>query len=111
MPNLYGPMPLPRKFVAKTPKKMLTKKPMIKTRKFYFLAEIFDIFHYIRIARQFKNDFHYSNLHFGHLEISQQRFFMYSRESKFIHNTVPYRSVPYRTLPFSVTIFITLAVS
>ena len=41
---------------------------------------------------------------------------VYSRESDFIHNTVPYRTVAYRTvayriLPFSVTIFITLAVS
>jgi hypothetical protein len=39
---------------------------MTKTRKFYFLVGIFDIFNYICIARQFKNDFHYSNLHFGH---------------------------------------------
>jgi hypothetical protein len=64
-------MTLPRKFVAKTP-----KKSRQKSRKIFFLAEIFDIFNYIRIARQFKNDIHYSNLHFGHLEIFQQRFFM-----------------------------------
>jgi hypothetical protein len=45
---------------------------MTKTRK----AEIFDIFHYIHTALLFKNDFHYSNLHFGHSEIFQQRIFM-----------------------------------
>jgi hypothetical protein len=66
-------MTLPRKFVAKTPKKMLTNKSKTKTRKILFFFEIFDIFNYIRIARQFKNDFHYSNLHF---DIFQQRFFM-----------------------------------
>jgi hypothetical protein len=53
-------MTLPRKFVAKTPEKKLTKKSMTKTRKILFLS----------------SNFRYSNSHFCHLEIFQQRIFM-----------------------------------
>jgi long-subunit acyl-CoA synthetase (AMP-forming) len=64
LPSIYG------KFVAKIPKKV-DKKSMKKHVIFYFLTKIFDIFNYIRIARQFENVFNYSSLHFGHLEIFQ----------------------------------------
>jgi hypothetical protein len=65
-----------RKLVALTPKKIDKKGYLQKHVQFLFLAEIFYIFNYICIARQSKNDFHYSKSHFGHLEIFQQRIFM-----------------------------------
>jgi hypothetical protein len=59
-----GPALFPGAGAAERPQEILY---LTKTRKFNFFAEIFYIIiSYIRIARQFKNDFHYSNSHFGH---------------------------------------------